>query len=553
MSDLNAPSPTAATTDPMDQWRHLSPLSPLLKGGFALLAVLGFAASQVFDQMLPALTGSSREPYGPVPDQGLDLALTYPLVAFALLVLGIGVIVGLAALSWRFTRFRVTATQVELRSGWLFRAHRQVPIDRIQAVEVSRPLLAQLFGLAQVIVQSAGGGDAHLTLAFLRLPEAHALRRRLQTLSAQSDEAGGARPPDPVDASTGEAGSPGATPGATAAGEPSASTRHSARASTRTLPGELLGYGSAEGRHILAVPNSRLLTATLLNGAVVIPAVIVLLGALISQLTSVDLVMGIALAALPGLVPAVFALGYGRVNELLRNGNFTLSDVGGAVRITHGLTDHRTTTVPLHRVQALELVQPLWWRPMGWWRVRVNVAGTRSSGDPSEQESTVLPVGVLPDAVKVLTLVDPRLDPEVLMVAALGDGPNAGWQLISPRARPLDLLSWRRTGYAVTSHGLLLRAGRLRRTVTIVPHARIQSITWHAGPLDRRLRLASLRFVSTPGSVSPHIDHLDQLVARDLFVSQTHRSRAARKGPAVLAGGPLSGVDWTTHDEEGSV
>ena len=536
----------AVATEAVDQWRHLSPLSPLLKGGFALVAVLGFAASQVVDQLLPSLSGHGGGMYGPGPEQGLDLAMTYPLLALGLLVLGVGATIGLAALSWRFTRFRITATQVELRTGWLFRGHRQVPIDRIQAVEVSRPLLAQLFGLAKVIVQSAGGGDAHLTLAFLRLPEAHALRRRLQTLAAQSDEATAALVAVPGQPALAGEGVAAETPALAHGG------RHSA-AGLRTLPGELLGYGGAEGRQVLAVPNSRLLAATMLNSAVVIPVVILIIGALISLVTSVNFIVGVALAALPGLVPAVFALGYGRVNELLRNGNFTLNDVGAAVRITHGLTDHRTTTVPLHRVQALELVQPLWWRPLGWWRVRLNVAGSRSGDDPSAQESTVLPVGVLADALEVVTLLDPRLDPGVLSVAALGDGSGDGWQLISPRARPLDPLSYRRTGFAVTPHELLLRAGRLRRTVTIVPHARIQSMTLLAGPLDRRLNLASLRLVSTPGAVSPHIDHLDAERARDLFISQSLRSREARRGLAVLAGGTPSGVDWVSHDEEESV
>ena len=36
------------------------------------------------------------------------------------------------------------------------------------------------------------------------------------------------------------------------------------------------------------------------------------------------------------------------------------------MRVQEGLTDLRATTIPMHRIQALELVQPLWWRPLGW-------------------------------------------------------------------------------------------------------------------------------------------------------------------------------------------
>ena len=56
---------------------------------------------------------------------------------------------------------------IELRTGVLFRQHRQVRFDRIQAVDVGRPLLARLTGLSEVVVQSAGGSDSQLKLSFL--------------------------------------------------------------------------------------------------------------------------------------------------------------------------------------------------------------------------------------------------------------------------------------------------------------------------------------------------------------------------------------------------
>ena len=70
-------------------------------------------------------------------------------------------------MSWRFSRFRVADTLIELRTGVLFRQHRQVRFDRIQAVDLGRPLLARLTGLSEVVVQSAGGKDSHLKLSFL--------------------------------------------------------------------------------------------------------------------------------------------------------------------------------------------------------------------------------------------------------------------------------------------------------------------------------------------------------------------------------------------------
>ena len=80
------------------------------------------------------------------------------------------------------------AGQVELRQGFLFRQHRQVRLERVQAVELSRPLLARLLGLARVVVQSAGGSDSTLTLSFLDLARAEALREHLLDLAGRTDE-----------------------------------------------------------------------------------------------------------------------------------------------------------------------------------------------------------------------------------------------------------------------------------------------------------------------------------------------------------------------------
>ena len=41
--------------EPSGEWQRLHPLSPLLRGGVVLLAILGYAASQLFDSFLSQL------------------------------------------------------------------------------------------------------------------------------------------------------------------------------------------------------------------------------------------------------------------------------------------------------------------------------------------------------------------------------------------------------------------------------------------------------------------------------------------------------------------
>ncbi|MGL4178486.1 MAG: PH domain-containing protein, partial [Dermatophilaceae bacterium] len=341
-----APIEPAAPAGADAAWQRLHPLSPLLRGGVIALAALGYLATQVVDRVVgsvaPAFDYGADADVGDtvpgIPDEVLDR----PLLAVGALLAFVAVVALVVWVSWRFSRFRIESRHVELRTGVLFRQHRQVPLERVQAVELSRPVLARLLGLAQVVVQSAGGSDSELKLAFLSATRADAVRDHLLDLAGRDDER---RADD--DRVTAGPDAPGAVP------------------TPRRSP------SSAE-EPVVAVPNGRLFVATILHGStIVLGALVVLLGLGLG----VDRFGVVAFGSVPALVPAVLGIAVSRVRELLVHGNFSLAAGPTAFRVRHGLTDLRAATIPLHRVQAVEILQPLWWRRFGWWRIRVNVAG----------------------------------------------------------------------------------------------------------------------------------------------------------------------------------
>ena len=522
------------------EWQRLHPLSPLLRGGVVLLAILGYAASQLFDTFLSSLglgdlvmgsDGSSLDDSDGGSD-AFEQAVQHPFLALAGLAVFLGVIAGVNWVSWRYSRFRVGGGQVELRQGVLFRQHRQVRLERVQAVELSRPLLARALGLARVVVQSAGGSDSTLSLSFLHLARAEGLREHLLELAGRTDEVA-VRPvdaPGSADAAHGTAAAPGAA--------------HRPDAGAAPLPW-------AASQPVLQVPNGRLFVATILHGSTIVLGALVLFGLIGAGVRSVG---PLALAGVPALLPVAFGIGVNRVKELLTHGNFHLADAGSAVRVQEGLTDLRATTIPLHRIQALELVQPLWWRPVGWWRIRVNVAGSGGQGEGEGQhETTLLPVGTLADALLVLSLVAPGVPPDAWDGAVLGDGADPGWTGRTPAARWLDPLSWRRNGWADGASAVLLRSGRLTRRAVAVPHARIQSLTLRQGWLETRLGLATVHVVPAPGPVSPVLAHLDVAHAEDFLAQVSERARSARRRSepqrAPLAPDPSGLVDWSRHPQ----
>jgi putative membrane protein len=484
---VSAAQPTPATEPtPEPGWRHLHPLSPLLKGGIAFVAVLAYVVSQQADSF-----------FGAQRDDPTDGHLGW--AAIGVVVVLLGIIAG-AWVSWRFSRFRVAGTLIELRTGVLFRQHRQVRFDRIQAVDLGRPLLARLTGLSEVVVQSAGGRDSHLKLSFLTDAQAQQVREQLMALAGRSDEVAGPA------AATSRAASPGGAPewGGAQLGDDDYAD----------LPAP-----PPVGQPILAIPNSRILQSILYSG----PGLVVVLAV-------PALVVSVALGV-PEMVawlgPMTLAVGTSHLKRLTQECNFELLHQGDRLRIRHGLTDLRTTTVPLHRIQAVEVSQSLPWRLTGWWRIQVNVAGAGAGDDVTQ--TVLMPVGNREEALQVLTLVHPGIPRDAALAALEGEGPAEGFVTASARARRLDPLSWRRQGYAVLPDGLVTRRGAWYRAAQFVPHARIQSLKVEQGPVQRRRGVATVRLVSTVGPVSPVVVHLDEPEAVRLLAEQVVRSSLARQ------------------------
>lgn len=406
-----------------------------------------------------------------------------------IIVLAIGVLIvltaigGWATLSWRKTRYRVRNGSLEHEVGILFRQQRHARLDRLQAVDVVQPLLGRIFGLSELRLEVAGGAGSDIRLQYLKDVDAERLRNVLLAQAAGVDYTGSEAP-------------------------------------------------AAPERQLMALSPGRLIGSLLLNSDTII-AVLMLVG------------VAVAVVFAPGAIftaiPIVLASASTVWARFSRGFNFTVAVSPDGLRLRHGLLETRTQTVPPGRVQAVQLRQPLLWRARGWWLVRVNVAGYGVGGGGPGNESTVLmPAATRDEAYLLLAQVLPDLGtrhPVALLDQGIGwDGPawpvasDAGPSFVGapPRSVWLDPISWRRNGFAVTTTALLLRSGRLTRRLAIVPHARTQSLGLTQGPVQRRLKLASMVVHSTPGPVRPVAAHLDQEIAGRLLMDQANRARLAR-------------------------
>ncbi|KAA9090013.1 PH domain-containing protein [Microbacterium radiodurans] len=497
------------------EWHRLHPLTPLLRGGLALLVVLGIVVANFRDRLI-AIFVPVFAPDAPV-DRWQDfessgdpvdfvLANNLVLVALGVVVVGLAVIIGGFYLSWRFHTFRITDDDVEVRSGILSRTQRRAPLDRVQGVNLTRPAIARLLGAAKLEIIGAGA-DANVKLEYLSTGNAETIRADILRLASGRRLAAEGR----AEGARGDA--------------------RSAIAGTvsRGLTGMIDGddADAAEPASVVRIPPGRLIASQVAGWG----TVIILAGAVALAVAAANSVFWVFFA----YVPALLGLGAYWIRTIVRSLRYSIAPTRDGVRITFGLFTTVSEILPPGRVHAIEISQPIFWRAFGWWTVRINRLSGRSATDTTtDQFTTVLPVGTRADVERVLGLLLPTV-PEQARAAFVAEGllgPVAGDPYVTTpqRARILRPLSWRRNGYAVADGMLLLRVGMVWRRLAVVPLARLQSVGIHQGPIARALGIARLRAHTVAGPVIPYVGALDR---RDVLTAFERVSEVAVSAAAT--------------------
>lgn len=443
------PAVGGATAEHTEPRQRLHPLSPALHGAKSLVVVIA------------GLSWSTLSRVG------------FGWFALMAVVLALGATV-LAVVSWYYTGYHVVGRELRVHEGLIWRRTRAIPLERLQAVEVVRPLLAQLTGLAELRLEVVGGGKTEAPLAYLSVADATALRGRLLALAGRT--AAGDTAPVPAGAAPADASVP-------------------------------------PGRPLHTVRNNDLLVSQLLTPqAFMIPFGVAFV---LAQFLSEDSWSFIAVAS---TLTAMAGVLLQPVRRVLDDWNFRLARDEGTLRIRNGLLETRAQTVPLDRVQAVGVTWPLLWRVKGWLRLRLEVAGySAGEADERNRPDRLLPVGDLPTGEAIVTEVLPGV-----RLATLPLTPPPA------RARWLNPLSRGVLGAGLDARVFAVRSGLLTRQVALVPYARIQSVRVVQGPAQRRLGLATVH-ADTAGGAGAAARNRDLAEAWALAAELTDRARAARR------------------------
>jgi putative membrane protein len=417
--------------------RRLHPVTPLRRAWAPVAVLIGWAVHD--------------------PDQTQrQLTRLTPTVLLIVLALFVPAAALYGFLTWWYTHFAVTEAELRIRTGLVFRRTAHIRLERIQAIDVTQPLLARVAGVAKLKLDVIGT-DKKDELAFLGEREARALRAELLARAA------------------------GFAP----------ETAHE--------------VGEAPARELLRTPPRDLAIALVLTGATwaTLAAALVVPPVLWFATHSLWTVLATG-------VPLLGAAGASSVGRFVGEYDWTVGESPDGLRIDHGLLDRTHETVPPGRVQTVRIVEPLLWRRRGWVRVELDVAGSSNS--------VLVPVAPREVAEAIVARVLPGV--VVPPASALSRPPRRAGRCVP--------VWWRGYGLAVTDAVFASRHGLLRRSLALVPHAKVQSVRLAQGPWQRLWRLAAVH-VDTGANKTVTARLRDVEEAAELLRAQAERSRTGRR------------------------
>jgi putative membrane protein len=410
-------------------------------------------------------------------------------IALAALAILVGFV---AAVAWQvayYKRFEYETTPdtFDIHSGVVSRRNREIPYRRVQNVDISRNVVQRALGVAELRIETAGGGETEAVLRYVGYEEAkrlqNELRRRKRAESTTASSEG-----SPADED------------------------------------ELLYAITPEDLTVLAVASFDLRLASFLSVLLSFAGPPVLLELLTDLPISPFLVVGAVIV----LVVVVSALLSG-ASAVLSTYGFRLTRSGDELRYERGLVQRFDGSIPLDKVQLLAIRENLLKRLLGYASLAVETAGYAPGQDGSVGSESAVPIADRETTWSIARQIEPFEEVEIvrppkrarrryafrylLALGVLAGLVYAGtlalgfemyWYALLigvPLAPVAAHYKWKSRGYFVGEDHVVTRTGFWNRTSRVVPYYRVQNAIHTQTILQRRWRLASV-VIDTAGTGS---------------------------------------------------
>ncbi|KYH25476.1 bacterial membrane flanked domain protein [Halalkalicoccus paucihalophilus] len=440
-------------------------------------------------------------------------------IALAALAILVGFV---AAVAWQLAYYKrfeyeTTPDTFDIHSGVVSRRNREIPYRRVQNVDISRNVVQRALGIAELRIETAGGGETEAILRYVGYEEAKRLQNELRRRKRAESTT------------------------ATSEGSPADKD-------------ELLYAITPEDLAVLAVASFDLRLASFLSVLLSFAGPPVLLELLTDLPISPFLVVGAVIV----LVVVVSALLSG-ASAFLSTYGFRLTRSGDELRYERGLVQRFDGSIPLDKVQLLALRENLLKRLLGYASLAVETAGYAPGQDGSVGSESAVPIADRETTWSIARRIEPFEGIEIvrppkrarrryafrylLALGVLAGLVYAGtlalgfemyWYALLigvPLAPVAAHYKWKSRGYFVGEDHVVTRTGFWNRTTRVVPYYRVQNAIHTQTILQRRWRLASV-VIDTAGTGSlvggdAHAIDLDEEDATDLRETVADRLQTA--------------------------
>lgn len=415
---------------------------------------------------------------------------------------------GLAGAAWAIAyhqrfEYELSADSLDITSGVIARRTREIPLGRIQNVDIRQGVVPRLLGVAEVRFETAGGRGTEAALRYVDQQVARQLQERVD--------------------------------------------RHGEAEPATDVPPEIEGVSTRredpedEALYAIKPVELGLLSMTSVDWRAVGFVVLVGFGVIPDGVPAgfgADPIAPLATFAQPIFLTAAALVGNAALLTA-RFYRFRLWRTRETLRYERGLLRRFSGSIPLDRVHLLRVRDNPITRRLGFAALDIETAGYGPESEAGSQAA--VPIAERDRVVELADTIEPVPERELqrppkrarrryaIRYAALAVILTGVLYAIDVHVWPLPWsmglgllavapvaahLTWRHRGYALGEQTLLVRAGFWRRTTYLVPFYRVQTVGTTATVFQRRWSLATVRIDTASGAPAAH--DLDAQTAREL-------------------------------------
>jgi putative membrane protein len=403
-------------------------------------------------------------------------------------------------LVWKNYEFEVTEDTFDIRSGVLNKKAREIPLKRIQNVDVRRNIVHRILGIAKVNLETAGGKSTEASLKYLDFKEAKSIQKRVRRLKQGLEEEAEGNEVETV-------------------------FEISGKELTILSLTSISGKAVASGFGLLSVS-----------------------GAFFSQIKSLLGVAGFIIAILSFLGVILISIIGSSVTNFSRYYDFKLFRRGDSLEYERGLVNRSEGSIPLEKIQTVSIEENPLKRLFGYATLKVETAGD----GPGNQQNTGAEVAVpLAEKQRVLDLSEQVMEHggfdirdisekaprkyfgRYMIVSAalsgLAIGALALFELafntvfllvLPPISMTAAYLKCRNKGFYEGEEFFYTMNGFWNRKTSMVPYYRIQNLDQVQTVFQERFGLKTIVLDTAGNSMlggSPKVCDLDSEVSDNLF------------------------------------